>query len=342
MVAKRTFPLKRRLQMWAGPAALGVGWLAAAFAAGGLAWMQHTTGTTTALAVTRAHALAAPESGWVADVAVKAGASVEAGAPIARLEVPGMAQDLEAAEAEVRVAEEGVRMSQANRDLKGAATVERAQRALLAAEVQLEADRSKLAQLESAQDRLAASGVATPAGTLEQGRVAITGQQATVDKRQSEVAALEKGFSDARTGAAMTFDGEGVLAAAVARRDALLAREAAGQIKAPAAGIIGAVLPTPGEWTTAGTPLVTITEPVSNEVVAYVAVPYARGLKPGIAVRITPDGGSVVNGTIAQIGPALELVPDALHPMAPNTFEMPVHVVTSAELVPGETVEVDL
>lgn len=320
---------------------MGGVWLFAAVGSATLAWMQHSGGTTTALAVTRSHAHRAPESGWIIEVSAVPGQAVEAGATLARLEVPGMTQELVAAEAQVRAAEEGVLVDQADRGLKGAKEVQRAQRALLGAQVQLAAERGGLNTLRSELERLMAPGVASPEGELELRRVAIAGAEAALRSREVEIAALEGAFREARAGAALSFSGEAELARAIALRDALRARAAAAEVRATTAGVVGPLVPTAGEWTPAGSALLTITEPVTNEVVAYVAVPFARQLKVGSSIEVLPAGGSVVPGVIAAIGPAVERVPDALHPAVP-TWAMPVRVVTEAMLVPGETVGVGL
>ncbi len=338
---RRKVSLRRRIAVYAGPAALGTVWLAALLGAAGLTWMQRTGGATTALAVTRSHALRAPESGWVVEVTVQPGLAVEAGATVARLEVPGMAQDLAAAEAEVRFAQEGLQLEEADRGRRFSKEVEDARRALLAAQVQLATERGGLAQASSDLQRLSTPGAETAAGLIDQRRTQIAALELALASRDAQVSALEASFNAARTRANVTFTGEAQLAQAVARRDALAARLASAELRATAAGIVGPLVPTPGEWTTAGTPLFTITEPVSHEVVAYVAVPYARSLAVGAGVDIHPDGGTTVPGTIAWIGPAVELVPEPLRPPV-ATWAMPVHIVTAGVLVPGETVGVGL
>lgn len=340
-MVRRPRSLRRRLGQYAGPAALGAAWLLAASGAAAIAYVQQASGTTTALAVTRQHAMRAPESGWVVDVTVQPGSVVEAGATLARLEVPGMAQELAACEAEVRGAEEAVLLDTADRDLKFARDIESTRRALLDAQVRLAGDRAALAQAQGELLRQSAPGVAASEAVLIQAKQAEAGLAATLAARQGEVDALERAFTDARARAHTSFKGEAELAAAIARRDMVLARAASQELKAPAAGVVGPLVATAGEWMTAGVPLLTVTEPVSNDAVAYVPVPFARGLKVGAQVELLPQGGSTVQGTIAGIGPAVEQVPAALLPMAP-TWAMPVHIHTGAVLVPGETLGVDL
>lgn len=341
MVTRRMVPWGRRLRVWAGPAAMGGVWLLAAAGAATLAWMQNSGGTTTALAVTRSHALLAPESGWISEVSAVPGQMVEAGATLARIEVPGIAQELVAAEAQVRAVEERVLVEQADRGLKGTREVQRAQRALLAAQVDLAAQRGEIDTLRTELEGLMEPGLASVEAGLELRRVAIRGLEEALRSRLVEVSALEASFREARAGAAISFSGEAELAAAIALRDALRARAAAADVRATTSGVVGSLVPTAGEWTPAGSTLLTITEPVTNEVVAYVAVPFARLLKVGNSIEVLPEGGSVVPGVIAAIGPATELVPAALHPAVP-TWAVPVRVVTGAMLVPGETVGVGL
>lgn len=340
-MVRRQRSVRRMVSLYAGPAVLGLAWVGAAGGAGLLTWMQQTGGTTTALAVTRSHALRAPESGWVIEVLARPGQHVEAGATLARLEVPGMSQELAAAEAEVRGAEEALLMDTADRGLKFARDVESARRALLDAQVMLAGDRAALQQAQSDLDRVTAPDVDQSVGYVTRRQQTAQGLMETLAAREREVSALETAFSEARARSHATFKGEAQLAVAVAHRDALIARMSSGELKAPTAGVIGPLVPAAGEWTTAGSPLLTVTEPVSNEVVTYVAVPFSRGLRVGAAVHLMPDGGTPVAGTIAEIGPAVEPVPAALHPTA-ATWAMPVHIVTEAMLVPGETVGVDL
>lgn len=341
MVAKRKVSLQRRLSLNGGPIAMGVVWLTAIAAIVAILRIQSGSGTTTALAVTRTHALRAPESGWVVEVNAKPGQAVEAGSVLARLEAPGMAQDLIAAEAAVRAAEEGLAMDEADRTRVYAKEVEAARRALLGAQVLLTREQGTLNAAQTELERLATPGAEVSAALVEQQRALVSTQTETLKTRQGQVTALEDAFRAARARANIVYSGEAALAEAVARRDALRARLSASELRATTAGIVGPMVPTAGEWTTAGSPMVTITEPFSNEVVAYVAVPYARRLIVGTVIPIAPEGGSLVSGTISQIGPAVELVPDQLHPAAP-TWSMPVRVITTAMLSPGETVGVGL
>ena len=341
MVAKRKVSYQRRLSQYGGPVALGVVWLTAVGAIGVIMRIQSSSGTTTALAVTRTHALRAPESGWVVEVNAKAGSTVEAGTMLARLESPGMAQELVAAEAAVRAAEEALAMHEADRTRVYAKEVEAARRALLDAQVLLTREQGTLNAAQAELERLATPGAEVSGALVEQQRALVYTQTETLKTREGQVTALEEAFRAARSRANIAYSGEAALAEAVAHRDALRARLSASELRATTAGVVGPMVPTAGEWTTAGSPLITITEPVSNEVVAYVAVPYARRLTVGTVIQIAPEGGSPVSGTIAQIGPALELVPEQLHPAAP-TWSMPVHVTTTAMLAPGETVGVGL
>lgn len=341
MVARRPRSFRTQVRIYAGPVALGVAWLAAAAAAGAIAWKQQHSATTTALAVTRAHLLHAPVSGWIAEVDAAPGQKVEAGAVLARLDVPGMAQDLAAAEAAVRAAEEGLAVEGADRDRKFAKDIEAARRAVLAAQVALAAERGALAEAEAELARIASPGAEVAAGLIDQQRALVATRTAAVGTREQQVTGLEDAFEATRARAHLNWTGEAELAAAVARRDALQARLNATELRASAAGVVGALVPSPGEWAEAGTTLITVIEPVSNEVVAYVSVPYARTLAVGTSVDLLPEGQSAVTGTIAGIGPAVEQVPEALHPMAP-TWQMPVRIHTDAELAPGATVGVSL
>ena len=341
MVAKRRVSFQRRLSQYSGPIALGAVWLTAVAAIGVILRIQSSSGTTTALAVTRTHALRAPESGWVVEVNAQPGAAVEAGTVLARLEAPGMAQDLVAAEAAVRAAEEGLAMDEADRTRVYAKEVEAARRALLDAQVLLTREQGTRSAAEAELERLSTPGAEVSGALVEQQRALVRTQTETLKTREGQVSALEEAFRAARSRANIAYSGEAALAEAVARRDALRARMSASELRATTAGVVGPLVPTAGEWTVAGSPLITITEPFSNEVVAYVAVPYARRLAVGTVVEVAPEGGSPVPGTIAQIGPAVELVPEQLHPAAP-TWSMPVHVTTTAMLAPGETVGVGL
>lgn len=341
MVARRTPSLRTRLRVYAGPITLGLVWLSAVGAAGAIAWKQQHSGTTTALAVTRTHLLHAPASGWIVEVDAAPGQQVEAGAVLARVDVPGMAQELAAAEAAVRAAEEGLAIEGADRDRRFAKEIESARRAVLAAQVSLTEERGLLAEAEAELARLSSPGADVAAGLVAQQRALVATRSGALATREKQVAGLEDAFEAARARAHLSYTGEAELAAAVARRDALQARLNANELRATTGGVVGPQVPTPGEWTAAGTALITVTEPVSNEVVAYVAVPYARTLTVGAAVQLMPEGQSAVSGTIAGIGPAVEPVPEALHPMSP-TWSMPVHIRTDAQLAPGETVGVDL
>jgi hypothetical protein len=93
----------------------------------------------------------------------------------------------------------------------------------------------------------------------------------------------------------------------------------------------------------AGTRVLSITEPTTNEAVVYVAVAAARDLEPGAVVKILSEGGQRAKARVEAVGEAVEPVPlrQARDP-AVQEWGVPVSLTTlDRDLVPGEAMIVE-
>lgn len=342
-MVSRNVPLVRRLRAARGRIVLLVVWLSAAGGAAALGFVQTLHPGSIAVAVTRVHPVLAPESGRIATVAVSPGQRVQAGDILATIEIPGLPQILAAADATVADEEAGLRTDDADRNRRFATDLEDARTRLVSARVALEADQATLASLEVEVARQSLPGL----GLADAALAIATGQRdavkATLEARRAEVAALEQALRSAEARASASGAAPGGALAARAERDAIEARLAAATLRAFAGGVVGDVVPVPGQWVLAGLPVVTVSEPTSAQAVLYVDVGRAHQLAPGTPVRVRPPSGLATDAVVRTVGAIVEALPTR-HRRDPATPEWGVPItldVRDRVLVPGEVLAVE-
>src|SRR5687767_8617788 len=102
-MVRRTMPLRRRLVAMRGKILMTLAWSDAALACCVWLVLRVPTGSGgTAVVVTKTHLIRAPESGRIATIEVAPYQHVEAGAILAKIEVPVLNQEIASAEAELR------------------------------------------------------------------------------------------------------------------------------------------------------------------------------------------------------------------------------------------------
>jgi multidrug resistance efflux pump len=286
----------------------------------------------------------APESGRLASVNVATGQRVSAGDEIGVVEVPGLAQDLAAAQAELMgiQANDADAASLARRFAKD---VDAAQARWLSARVALESQRATLVGLDLELSRLESPGAAVPAVEVEARRATRAALKTEIDARVEEVGSLERAWVKARQRAGEGGDPalEARVQAAEAHVEAVRARVEACVLRAQASGTVTSAVPAAGTWMQAGFPAVTLTEATTEEAVVYLSPAVARDLEQGDELALLAATGERIDARVASIGPALEAVP--LRQMRDSTvpeWGIPVTLsVAGAVLTPGEAFGVE-
>lgn len=359
-MVRRRIPLHRRLRMNVGPLIAGATWAVAAVVCILLYPFRANTSGGVAIAVVRSVPVMAPESGRVAQVSVSPGQAVQAGEVIAVVEVPGLMQQLTAAQAEVRALEQELGVAAVERARRFERDVDGARTAWLAARVALESDRATLVGLELDLARMTASGVDLPAALTEAKRVERDALAVAVAAREDEAAALERAFgaAQARAGGAEAATMQARLDAALATAASLEARLAACTLRAQTAGIVSAIPSasgsgvvnnvtllqiTPGGWAQAGVPLLQITELSTQLAMVYVNPSLAREVAPGQAIAMRAPSGETIEAQVSTIGASVEVVPlrQQRDPAVPE-WGIPITLqAVDRALMPGEALAVE-
>lgn len=355
-------PLRRRLMAMRGKIFMSLAWAAAAMACGAWLLLRTVPGTGgTAIAVTKTHLIRAPESGRIAALEVIPYQRVEAGAVLARIEVPGLVQEISAAEAELRNLEAQISVQEADRGRQFARDLDGARAAWLRARVELERDRADLLLAEQEVGRAESPGVLFAPGEVERIKTLRDASRASVDARVTEVDALNRNYEDARKRAGGTQSEllKAAVEAAAVNLESLRMVEDANVLRAYVAGIVSApvgsqardgrtevideAFPTPGQWVQAGVPVLTVTEPTSQDAVVFVDIARARALAPGAPISVRGLGGSRYDATVRAVGVAVELIP--LRQLQDQTIQewgVPVTLqVLDSALTPGESLLVE-
>ncbi len=354
-------PLVRRLKAMRGQILLALFWSAAAMACG--VWLLLRTNTVegTAVAVTHTHLIRAPESGRIASLEVAPFQQVEAGTVLGRIEVPGLTQQIAAAEAELRSLEAQLGAEEADRGRKFARDLESARASWLRSRVELERDRADLVIAEQDLARAQSPGVLVASSEVERYEGVRNAAKASVDARGAEVDALNNAYADARDragGLQNELLKTSVEAAAVYLESLRMVADAnvlraytAGVVSAPMGAqardgrsqVIDEVFPTPGQWVQAGVPVLMVTEPTAQDAVVFVDITRARGLQPGTAVSVRGTGGSRFDATVRSVGVAVEPVPlRQLQDQTVQEWGVPVTLqILDRVLTPGEALSVD-
>lgn len=362
-MVKRTIPLGRRLRAARGKIFHALFWLACATTSGVLLLTEYDRSSHAgmAVAVSRSQYVRPPASGRIATLLVSPNQRVAAGDVLATVEVPGLSQQIAAAEAELRSLEAELGAAEADRGRRFARDLEGARASWLSARVSLERERAELVGAEQELARARAPGILVAAGEIERRTVVRDAAQAAVDARASEVEALERNYADARERAGLAQNDalHGAVEAAAVNLEALRAVAEANTLKAPVAGavtapigavgrdgrtdVVGEIFPVAGQWVQAGEAVLMVTEASAQDAVVFVDLGRARALAPGASVSVRSSGGQRYEATVRAVGVAVEPVPlRQLHDQTRAEWGVPVTLeVLGNVLTPGEALSVE-
>jgi multidrug resistance efflux pump len=344
-MVRRRPPLSLLWRAYRGPIFAAACWAGAVLFCLVLYPLRAAPSGAVAVAMVRSLPVLPPESGRVAIVAVQPAQLVAGGSVLAVLEVPGLPQQLAAADAEVRALEHELAVEAADVDRKFTRDADSTRAAWLAAKVDLESQRALLVGIESEVARIEAPGVELSANALDSRRAARDAARAAVTAREDEVAARERAYVAAqeRAGSLGLAGTEARLEAARANADALRARAEACTLRAQVAGVVGPEVPAPGTWVQAGVPVLSITEQSTQLARLYVDAGTAGVLADGRAIAVRDASGERLAATVSAVGAAYESVPvrQLRDPLTPE-WGLPVTLhVKDRGLVPGEALAVD-
>ncbi len=244
--------------------------------------------------------VAAPVAGTLAELNVRRGDTVAAGAALFRLSPEP--EELVWREASERLRQAAARLADLR---KGVRPSERAE-----LEARLEqaraAARFSLAEQERV-EKLAGQGAAT-LSDRDQIRTLRDHDRAQITALEAQLVTSGLG---GREDAVRAAEAEVEAAtAAVAQADW---RRAQKRQAAPAAGGVHDTLFRVGEWVPAGAPVVALLPPANVKVRVFVPEPLAATLKPGQAVRVTADGLAPRPATVAFVSDRAEFTPPVLY-----------------------------
>lgn len=322
---RRTVPFWRRVRAARGKIAIFGTWLAACLVCVVLWGAGGTRAGVHAVASVRQYPVLPCEDGRLASLDVRPGQHVAAGQVLAVVEVPGVAQQIAAADAAVRALEAELSVESADLDRKFARDAESARARFLAATVDLQASRAALLETEAELARYTADGVGASAGVVDTLRLSAEAVRAEIVAREAETRELERAWRGAngRTSNAMDRLLASSLDLARGERDALVALDEACTIRATVDGVVGQTVtelragspvghpgvPVSGQWVVRGTPILTLTETTASEAVAWLGVRQARSLRPGSPATLTDEDGRETEAVVVSVGAAVEPVP---------------------------------
>jgi multidrug efflux pump subunit AcrA (membrane-fusion protein) len=117
-------------------------------------------------------------------------------------------------------------------------------------------------------------------------------------------------------------------------------------LHAPVSGQVTQILCRPGQAVVSGEPVVMVTAPLAQEVVAYVNEEAFGQIKPNMPVLLAPMANPTQTGrsAVVRIGPAVEQMPQRLwrSAQAPE-FGRPVMIAVQPGMgiIPGESIRVE-
>ncbi len=351
-MVRRRVPLGRRIRAHLGTLVNTGLWCAATATCVVLYLLQAPTGGTLAVAVVKRHPVVVPEGGRMATLQVEVGAVVEVGQELATIEVPGLAEQVRAAQAEL-AALESTLLGDAESTRRFAKDTSGAQARWLAARVALESQRAQLIAKEMELARLQLPGTAVAVLQVEQARASRDALLVEIEARAEELTALAATYADARERAGAGADPalEAQVQAAGARVGALQQRLDAGTLRAPAAGVVAAIpevqdgaategghLPSPGTWLPGGVPVLLVVEASAEEAVVYLPPARALALADGAAVTLSGADGRSISARVVSVAASVEAVPlrQLSDPSLPE-WGVPVRLRAAGEaLKPGE------
>ena len=228
---------------------------------------------------------------------VEEGARVAAGTELARLDRRPLADRLAAAEARVAAAQATLAKALAGsrpQEIAGAAA-DLAQRQAVLAGARADYERRQ---------PLAATGAVSQA-VFDQTSAAYRSAQAGEQAAQQALSLRKAGARREDIDAARA-----ELAMATAERDAARTDLDDSVLTAPSPGVLLTRAREPGAIVAAGQTVFTLTIDRPMRVRAYVAEPDIGRVRPGMAVRVTTDGGpKIYHGTIGFVSPTAEFTP---------------------------------
>ena len=235
--------------------------------------------------------------GRIETMAFEEGAAVAAGDVLARLDHRPLADRLAAAEARVAAARAGLakRLAGARPQEIAVAAAELTQRQAVLTGARVEYERRK---------PLVAGGAVSQA-VFDQTQSAFRSAQAAVQAAEQALSLQRAGARREDIDAARAD-----LATAVAESDAARADLDDAVLLAPSAGVLLTRVREPGAIVGAGETVFTLTIDRPARVRAYVAEPDLSRVRPGMAVRVTTDGGGrAYHGVIGYVSPTAEFTP---------------------------------
>lgn len=356
-MVRRSVPIGRRLRANAGKIVNAAIWSGAAFTCLVLYMVRAPDSGSRAVAVVRQHPVLAPASGRLVSVSVVSGQRVAAGEQLAVVEVPGLQQQLAAAQAELVAIQNEAGTAVADAERQFAKDADAAHARWLAARVALASDRAALVGVNLELGRLETPGTAVAALEVDAKRAERDALQAGVDAREDEYVVLERAWNDARGRAGILPNSpvESRVAAASAQVEAISALAEACVLRAQVSGTVTGIspdtkaastfvgVPASGTWVQAGVPAFSLTEATSQEAVVYVSALMARQLAEGAPLALVVAGGERIDARVAAIGPALEVVPlRQQRDITVPEWGVPITLqAIDAVLTPGETLTVE-
>lgn len=342
---RRRVPWRRRWKSLRGSLLRTTVWL---FAAGVCAYLLTAVpgpGQSRGLAMSRPRVMLAPQSARVAQLHVTPMQRVEAGQVLAELEVPGLKQQITSKEAEIRSLEAEIAIADKDRVRRYQTDQEDARARYLSAEVSLRGELAVLTGLENELARLKAPGVAIASTVIEQKEAERASVAASVAARREEVVALQRIYDAARGRASDTSVAALSARIEVTRAELEVLKHQAEDlvIRAPVSGMVGVLLPSPGEWIPAGLVVLSVSEVSTQDAVVYVSAAESRRINPGDAVSLQSGDGRQLSGTVQVVGAMVEEVPVPQRPdPAVPEWGVPVTLkVGDGALMPGEPLNVD-
>ncbi|HUA09434.1 MAG TPA: efflux RND transporter periplasmic adaptor subunit [Candidatus Acidoferrales bacterium] len=252
--------------------------------------LERSISAAGALAPQEIHIVAAVQPGVIDSVFVKPGASVVAGAPIARLSNPDLDADVISARSAVDVARAD--LASAQQQARASALAQRS--ALGAARAQSEMDSTEV----SAEAALHREGyVADQTYRIAQIKAAQSQDQLAVAHSQIGVDAAEQGAKVAAAQAQLD-QAEAQLQAKVAEVEALT-------VRARSSGVVQSVAVDPGARVDAGAELARVANQHDLKAVLQVPEGQAHAVVIGMPARIDTGNGIVI-GHVARIAPSAQ------------------------------------
>lgn len=319
-------------------------WLCAAGACTLLYSARATPRGGVAMALVREAAVRAPESGRLARVDVEPGQIVQAGDPIATVDVPGLTSMIAAAEARLAGLRAEAALSGVDRARKFAKDADANRARWLSAQVDLESAKARLAGIDLELARITAPGIEVPKAQIEQTQAQRTSIMTEITARTAEVDALKRATAGAESRGGLTGDAvlDAQIAEAGAELDALKARQDSLLLRAPVTGVVDSRVASIGEWVVGGDALTVLHLGQTDQALVYVGTVTARELAQSRPLVLHGPKGEQLNGIIRSVGAAVEAVPaQQLRDPAIPEFGVPVLIdVKDRTLVPGETLAV--